>query len=360
MGVSNDEYGMIKEWDSQEIAAKAIAKGDAVHPVHGMHTLALQAGMYRFLGLCIREIIPDKIDLVRPNPLKNGKTFCGPVLIPTSSPSDAAYSSLEAIVRESQYRAPTLSDIDRLQSLVSACKREAEDHIWMLREDPGYFAETVIENKEHRPELLPGICCGRLHKTGNHDSLWALILRDTVANSYVDLFVWNKIHVHISDLARLAKRYRKHTGPGTLFEASKRLPHDLSESLIQTWSFLELIELDLIQQLKVGWPASLELRKYFAQDCGPGDESIVLGIKRKHVSSRKRDKELEHIFQLFKYLWDPPVRQTLGVHTLMDALEHLLRNNPRARELTSPWVASVLSKLSVVSECLRQLNFFQP
>ncbi|KAJ4314722.1 hypothetical protein N0V94_006327 [Neodidymelliopsis sp. IMI 364377] len=149
MRVSNNEYGMIKEWDSQEIAAKAIAKGYAIHPVHGMHTLALQAGMYRFLGICIGEIIADKIDLVRPNPLKN-------------------------------------------------------------------------------------------------------------------------------------------------------------ESLIQTWSFLELIKLDLIQQLKVGWPASLELRKYFAQDCGPGDESIVLGIKRKHVSSRKRDKELEHIFQLFKYLWDPP------------------------------------------------------
>jgi hypothetical protein len=69
---------------------------------------------------------------------------------------------------------------------------------------------------------------------------------------------------------------------------------------------------------------------------------------------------LEHIFKLFQYLWEFPVRQTLKVHVLVDALEHLLQTNARAKFLTSPWVASLLSKLSIVTECLRQLNFFQP
>lgn len=104
----------------------------------------------------------------------------------------------------------------------------------------------------------------------------------------------------------------------------------------------------------------LKVRAFFAQECGPEDDYIVLGIKFKGSRNRKRDKELEHIFQLFRYLWEPPVRQSLKVHTLVDAIEHLLRNNARARFLTSPWVVSVLSKLSVVSEYVRQLEFFQP
>ena len=89
-------------------------------------------------------------------------------------------------------------------------------------------------------------------------------------------------------------------------------------------------------------------------------DSIVLGVKFTGGQNRKRHKELEHIFDLFRYLWEPSVRQNLRVHTLMDNIEHLLRTNERARSLTSPWVVSVLSKLSVVSECLRQLEFFQP
>lgn len=72
------------------------------------------------------------------------------------------------------------------------------------------------------------------------------------------------------------------------------------------------------------------------------------------------ERQLEHIFAIFQYLWEPPVRQTLKVHTIVDAIQHLLDDNPRAKALISPWVASLLSKLSVVSECLRQLNFFQP
>lgn len=360
MGVINDEYGMIKEWDTEEAAAHAIFRGDAVHPVHCLHILALQAGMYSFLKVCIQKIIPDKIDVIIKGPLEIDTICDGPVLVPAQSPNEASYSLLEAIVRESHYRVPTLSDIDRLQALVFACKYEAEDHIWMLHEDPGYFAEIVTENKEHRPELLPGVCCGRIHKTGDPDALWARTLRDSVANGYIDLFVWNQIYEHISDVARLAKLHTQHFGRGIMFGMSAELPNALSESLIQTWSFLELIELDFIQQLKFGWPASLEVRAFFVQDCGPNDDKIVLGVKFKGGRNRKRDKELEHIFQLFRYLWEPPVRQSLKVHTLVDAIEYLLKNNARARSLTSPWVVSVLSKLSVVSECLRQLNFFQP
>jgi hypothetical protein len=363
IGIMNKEYGMIKKWRSEEAAAQAMADGDAVHPVHGLHILALQTYMYGFLKECIMGIITDKLEEL--NKVSSGfdMTREGPVLVPHECRRccrTEGFSSLQDIIRDSQYRAPTLRDIDRLEALVSACKTEAEDHIWMLREDPGYFAEVVNEHKEHRPELLTGSSCGKIHKTGKTDNLWARTLRDSVANCYIDLFVWDRIHKDISEVARLSKIHDEHFGRGIMFNVSSKLSPIFSESLIKTWSFLELIQLDLIQQLKFGWPASLELRAFFAQDCGPGEDDIVLGVKFNGGRNRKRDKELEHVFDLFKYLWEPSVRQSLRVNTLIDAIEYLLRTNERARSLTSPWVVSVLSKLSVVSECLRQLEFFLP
>jgi hypothetical protein len=72
---------------------------------------------------------------------------------------------------------------------VSARRGEAEDHIWLLREDPGYFAEVVAEAKDHQPELLPGATYGVLHENSREDALWARILRSVATDAYVELAV---------------------------------------------------------------------------------------------------------------------------------------------------------------------------
>lgn len=355
LGMVNEKYGMLQKWDTEEEAAIAMKDGDSVHPVHGVHMLTLQSRIDEFLRVCLTTILVDKMDeLHKTDP---EAVFDLNVLLPSSSRSSTQIS-LTTIVRESQYRVPVLSDLGRLKALASGCKVAMEDHIWVLREDPTYFAETVLENKEHRPELLLGVRCGRPHRNSHHDSLWARTLRDSVLNPYVDLFVWNELERQLGIITQMAEQHAGDLGHG-LFDLKVSLPAPFQEALIQAWSF-ELMKLDLIQQLKIGWLSSLEVRAHFGQVCSHCQEDVVVGTEFKAGQLRKRDKELEHIFALFQYLWEPPVRQTLKVHTLVDAIKHLLDDNPRAKALTSPWVASLLSKLSVVSECLHQLNFFQP
>jgi hypothetical protein len=369
MSLNNGEYGFVKGWDKEEEAMAAIEKGSAVHPAQGFQVLTMQNNMYRFLLDCIREILPDKKEELDSLTIPEGFFRLAQACSRTTEGNDGLdqllpphlsdYSSLDVIAREASYRVPMLSDLGRLQVLVEAGKNAAEDHIWLLREDPGYFAEAMMEKREHRPELLPGSTCGQYHKHRHDDILWPRVLRDGVTDCYVDVFVWDEIHQRISKLNKLAQQYAEHLGKDQ-WGTRLRLPKDFSQCLTEAWFFLEAVQLDLIQQLKLGWPSSLEIRAHFAQMCEPDADNIVIGIKFTKKGSRKRDKELEHIFQLFQYLWEFPVRQTLKVHVLVDALEHLLQNNPRAKFLTSPWVASLLSKLSIVAECLRQLNFFQP
>ncbi|KAF1931801.1 uncharacterized protein M421DRAFT_98882 [Didymella exigua CBS 183.55] len=364
ISLSDNDFGKVIEWDTEEEATGATLLGDAVHPVQGWHILIIQMGLYDFLVRCIAFVMLDELE-VSAEPLPSAPQiynddFSTLDIAPKESPERLEYGSLDSLIRDAQYRVPMFTDLGRLCALTSACKDAAEDHIWMLREDPSYFAETVLECKEHRPEVLKGRFCGRLHKNGHHDRLWARVLKDTAANAYVDFFVWDEIHWRMRDLNALAMEHVNSLSIDPI-KLNIELPATLLESLVQTWSFLELIELDLIQQLKTAWPSSPTMRANFAQQCGEvSDEEQVLGVQAKNAGRRKRDKESEHISKLFEYLWKPDVRARLKVHILVDALSHLLRTNKRANALTSSWVASLLSQLSIVSECLRQLNFLQP
>ena len=122
-----------------------------------------------------------------------------------------------------------LTDMGRLCALTSACKNSTEDRIWMLREDPSYYAETGLELMEYRPELLKGLRCGCPHRSGDHDLLWARILRDTAANCYIDFCVRSEIHGRMNDLNRIAMQHELGLHP---MELNTELPVTLLESLV--------------------------------------------------------------------------------------------------------------------------------
>lgn len=62
MGLIDEDFGKIVEWDTVEEASEAIVLGNAIHPVHGMHILITQIGLYEFLVQCIARILPDKLN----------------------------------------------------------------------------------------------------------------------------------------------------------------------------------------------------------------------------------------------------------------------------------------------------------
>jgi hypothetical protein len=80
------------------------------------------------------------------------------------------------------------------------------------------------------------------------------------------------------------------------------LPVNFFESLVETWSVLEFFQLDIMQELKTVRSSSLGIYACFAQECDRSVEDDVVGIKFNGKRGRKRDKELEHVFTLFKYL----------------------------------------------------------
>jgi hypothetical protein len=77
---------------------------------------------------------------------------------------------------EAPYRVPRHLDFNALQGLISTKLSEAEDHIWQLREDPGYFAENIKDEIEHDLRQCPDMF-GMKHPAVDKPEHWDLMLR---------------------------------------------------------------------------------------------------------------------------------------------------------------------------------------
>jgi hypothetical protein len=192
IGLTTEDYGQIFKWDSEEAASESMSKGDLIHPVPGSHTLTMHHLIYSCFVKCVRGIMRDKSDLImlpfkrimdstrieltvnESDDFAHHSITLSPRLadqhavnnrelmddtnneppLPKLPPlvcNEQDFISLSAIVWEACYQVPTLAGLRRLEALVSACKDAAKDHIWMLREDPEYFRDSIMEFKDNRP-----------------------------------------------------------------------------------------------------------------------------------------------------------------------------------------------------------------
>jgi hypothetical protein len=263
------QYGSRVHWSTPQAAAESIECGNTVHPIVGCHLLIIQAMIFGFLENCIRGILHDVMDTLvdqlhthkgqNRNQYKESRTTahvqstckCAqcdeseaepdccdegtlnevkcihPPEPPPLSDNDISHGSLEVVVREAPYRLPALLDLGCVQPLAQAWKTEAEDHIWLLREGLGYFAEIVPNAKDHRPETLRGENCGKTHKNGRGNILWARVLESIATEAYVNFSIWHEIHQRMSDLPRLSVRY------GDVIAETKSLPQDFFDLLVE-------------------------------------------------------------------------------------------------------------------------------
>ncbi|EQB55319.1 hypothetical protein CGLO_04762 [Colletotrichum gloeosporioides Cg-14] len=109
----------------------------------GLLVLAAQERTLSFLVKCCELILHDipsdtlttDVFPVQPEPeFKNEQETDG-------------FDSLVGMAAEAPYRLPARLDLNRIQSLLGAKVAAARDHIWSLREDPGYFSEQLPRSR---------------------------------------------------------------------------------------------------------------------------------------------------------------------------------------------------------------------
>lgn len=346
-----DKYGKLLAWDDHPDAFDWMFSRKQFLPGEGLLILEAQQRLLRFLVQCCRLILHDM-----PDETITSDTY--PILPEPQLKTEAevdGFDSLAVMAAEAPYRVPQRLDLARVRSLLEARASAAEDHLWALREDPSYFAETLLDSKEHRQEMLPDI-----HKNAHPatsklriGTLWARIIGSTILESYLELELFSELSRQAQGLQSLHSKYEGKLSP------SKDLPEDYLRALLKFRYYLEQAAKGPQNRLKHVVVASPPMRHFFVRQ--PPQDSTTSII---NIMSRPGVKfsDIEgQVFWLLRTLWEDGrplflVRLTI----IVDELERLLQSEPEAKNMLSAHVASVIGELSIIAQCLRQLELFQP
>lgn len=340
-GTTVDSYGKLISWDEDKDSFELMITGRGFHPGEGLMILEIQQGVWGFLVDCCRALLHDLVSdnwisdeiPIQPEP---------PALV--GDPTE--WSTLAAITAEAPYRVPAHIDFERLKAVVSAKREAAEDHVWSLREDPGYFADCVVDWSEHRQETLLDTN-GRRHPNLDRPLFWNRVIGGVVFDAHGNLIIWDLIESELTKLSNLKEKYADEISP------EKSLPPEYLGALLKFRHLLDQASKGPILNLKSGVPASPPLRSLFVREPQkPGSTMIVVKTK----SGLHRDQ----LMWVFQSLWDEKQLHFYRLPNLMDELERLVQSNPAQKERLSGWVTRVFSDLGVIAAARHELSIYMP
>lgn len=315
----------------------------------GLLILEVQQRIWHFLLACTKAIVHDLGESTQSSLPDSEPHFSA---VPTN---ESAFLTLATSTMDAPYRPPAQMDLSRLQSLVCAKRSAIADHIWLLREDPSYFADCVNEWKEHQPEMLldPQGKKHPIHKAGLTKAFWNRVLRKMITDSYLSLSVWEYTYQAVCKFNELS---RKHTDPFS----SESLPEELAFAIKKIRHLLEISSASSTALLKAHVPPSPPMLNYWHREGTSTADHHSTKFRMMQNPRTDQDPALDRLFWLYTTLWEDKQCSLVGLRTLVDELDRLTYADTKAKDLQSGLVVDNISDLGVISECLHQLSLYYP
>lgn len=341
-GETSDEYGELVSRDDEEGAFEDMTNEIGMHPGHGLQALEIQQRLLAFLVAWCKSLLQDLQSQTEGDVLVN----LGP------PPTLGDITSLQTIALEAPYRIPARLDFARLKAMASAERNARDDHLLALREDPGYFADTMQEASVHSQEMLRATE-GHEHptlKAPGRPLFWNRVVGNVLVESHSGFATFDEIVRQVNDLTLLHARHHNRVKPGV------SLPSDLSMAFQNLRFLLDAAKIDLIRTLRVGLIPSPPFRQFCSREPQDPQTSKIRAI----YQPPRQNNAVKHIMPFFNILFDDKQLRLFGLHTVVDEIGRLMQSDSGVKAVITPWIAERLSSLAVVSECLHQLHLFKP
>ncbi|KAI4703780.1 hypothetical protein J4E89_009749 [Alternaria sp. Ai002NY15] len=342
-------YGQLKHWRSESDARQSVYEGGSVHLGHGLQILGIQKILYTFLQRCCFLLVGDL--------LSNEKAQLNgyPIIQQPSSlfTGTTEYTNRAEVSLMAPYTVPNQLDFGRLRILVSAKVGEIEDHIWALREDPGYFCEVFDDNKTHRMEYLKSTDgnVNAILKEPPHAMLGAII-RNLIMDAYLTLYYWH-------ECLRLVKQLQFTTARTDFMPSlDQDLPAEHHRNFLRLWTMLLALHTDIHECFRQRVPGTPAMRRYFVKTyADPNSGYCNFEID---PSKANGDATTTRFLAALSRIWRPKAPPKVGFIAELDEIERMVLKEPSVKTLLSPYVWSDFSQLSVSSECIQQIRSYQP
>lgn len=310
-------------------------------PIFGLLLLEIQQKIYSFLLRCVQHILRDysmEMLMQAPEHVEPAELEC----------------DLEPNIRnhtvEADYRRPLeAANLGRLQMLVSCQREVAEDHILLLREDPGYFIDNLRARREYYADP----------DAKNYS--WQSAAQGMLSYAFDGLYTWTCLANHLADMRPLADQIAS-VNPGTC---------DLDAEDERKWAIL-VSNLHYMQQKamqSIQWiiprssglrnglqtPHTQETCKFKPYCAGPRGCEGEWNLKRGASPAHHR------VFFNFSMLAGvDPVRLSMhGLRAVVQETNYMLEHDDAASELVDPWILPSFFDLAVLSDleyCIKMMR----
>ncbi|KAH0221271.1 hypothetical protein KCU86_g1304, partial [Aureobasidium melanogenum] len=324
----NDMKGnimLVPDNDTPQDYIKVVSESDTVNSTHRCLTgswfsigealliLEIQQRIWRFLLACVKIIVHDLVIESDHDSTSGPELQSNP--LPTTEP---AFVTLASSTMDAPYRTPAQLELSRLKSLVSAKRSAVADHIWLLREDPSYFADCVNEWKEHQPEMLLDAQGKRhpIHKAGLTKAFWNRVLRKMIIDSYLSLSLCDYIHQEVCQFDKLSQKY---PDPSPF----QPLPEELAFAIKKIRHLLELSAANSIALLRSHVPPSPPMLNYWHREGTSTADHHSSKFRMMPNPRTDHDPAWDRLFWVYATLWDDKQCALIGLHTLVGELDRL-------------------------------------
>jgi hypothetical protein len=333
--------------------------GDMIHCdlIQGLQMLKMQQRIMAFLLSCCRCILHD---------MTEEQMLFGPVLEepPVSElllQADGGHANFSDTIAIAPYINRGDLELARLRGYVNAIYCEAKDHVLSLREDPSYFADTFIDISEHSDDLIPDVY-GRINSSIDTPKFLVGVARYVVLQSYQKLIMWSEISASLDQLFL-------HAQNGT---ATK----DQLQNVLNFEALLERARSCLLREVTSTGMASPTMRMYYERiesgseyspytqiDIGENiprieGEAWMLSVFHRLLAFSQNDCR-KNISGFAQRHGGEYANVDIDLHATLDRLDTLARKDRNARAMLTAPLASLISQLSVVEECLHQIKLWR-
>jgi hypothetical protein len=342
----DDAYGRMWNRNTHPERFSALRSRIYQYPAYDFLVLEAQERVLSFLANCVKLILHD---------FTEDSMLQSPIQPPVSlSRPDSGYASLATIAAEAPYQQPNSLDFPRIAPLLAAKHDEIADHLWSMREDPGYYEAQMLEVKEHRRELLADML-GRQHpicSPEHEDKFWARVVSDQISYAYFQLEVFANLVSQAKVLGDLQDSHADAISmPSSLSKAYRAAIMEFRHLLLRAAHFASA-------ELSCGFDASPPMRQHHKRKYET-DPTAEVSETTQHKSF-KEDPVRQQIYWLLLRLWKgDSLFEMIGLPNIVDELQRLIYAEP-AKNLISPYLASVVGALAILSECFHQMDLYQP
>jgi len=341
-----DCYGRLWSRSADPDRFVALRSQEHQQPIHGFLVLEAQERILSFLVKCAKLILHDLTEVaLLESPIQPFTKLSKP---------DSGYASLATVAAEAPYQRPDSLDFSRIASLLAAKHDHMADHIWSLREDPEYYEAHMLECMEHQQELLVDRY-GRQHpicSKEHEDKFWARVVAVHISRDYFHLEYLADLVSQANALENMQKQFTVESS------TSPNYPEAYTAAILLFREHLMHAAGIPGQELGLAFPASPPVRRWHRRREETDFTAEVVGFSQS--SAYVEDPVRARIHWLILRLRKDDILQTVvGATNVVDELHRLIDAEP-AKSLISTYINSVVSDLAIYTECVHQLELYQP